>query len=98
MRSKFILLHPNDNVLVCCQYSKAGENISIENEKLVLINEIDLGHKVSRRNIKQGDKVIKYGVAIGSALQDIQPGEHIHFNNMKSDYISPHTREKLLEN
>ena len=40
---------------------------------------------------------MKYGVSIGSALQGIHPGEHVHLHNMKSDYLPPHTRERLQE-
>ena len=97
MKTKFILLHPQDNVLVCCQQAKAGELIGIEQEKLVLLNDMDLGHKVSRSPLAQGDKIIKYGVSIGSALQDINAGDHVHLHNMKSDYIPAHTRERVQE-
>ncbi len=97
MKTKFILLHPQDNVLVCCQQAKAGELIGIEQEKLVLLNDMDLGHKVSRSSLVQGDKIIKYGVSIGSALEDINAGDHVHLHNMKSDYIPAHTREHVQE-
>ena len=97
MKSKFILLHPQDNVLVCRQQANAGEIIDFDKEEIVLMQNIDLGHKVSREALSKGDKIIKYGVSIGSALQDISPGEHVHLHNMKSDYIPPHTRERLLE-
>jgi altronate dehydratase small subunit len=97
MKSKFILLHPQDNILVCCQQAVAGEIIDFDKEKIVLMQNIDLAHKVSREALSKGDKIIKYGVSIGSALQDIGPGEHVHMHNMKSDYIPPHTRERLQE-
>ena len=97
MKSKFILLHPQDNVLVCCRPANASEIITVGNAKIVLAQAIELGHKIAQRTLAKGDKIVKYGVAIGSALQDIRPGEHVHLHNMKSDYHPPHTRERLQE-
>lgn len=97
MKSKFILLHPDDNVLVCCRQANAAEIIAVGREKMVLKQDMELGHKIARQALSRGDKIVKYGVSIGSALQAISPGEHVHLHNMKSDYISPHTRERLQE-
>ena len=30
---------------------------------------------------------------IGSATRDIEPGEHVHLHNMKSDYLPTYTLE-----
>ena len=97
MKLKFILLHPEDNVLVCCRQADAGEIIVVGREKIVLMQAVELGHKIARRVLSRGEKITKYGVSIGSALHDIKPGEHIHLHNMKSDYIPPHTRERLQD-
>ena len=35
---------------------------------------------------RAGDPVIKYGARIGTATQDIVPGEHVHLHNMRSDF------------
>jgi len=66
--------------------------VALEGDSLTLVNDIDVGHKLARRNIKQGEKIIKYGASIGSAKADIQRGEHVHIHNLKSDYISSHVR------
>ena len=49
--------------------------------------QIDLasGHKFARREIRRGEKVIKYGFPIGSALCDIHPGEKVHTHNLITD-------------
>ena len=39
------------------------------------------------RAIAEGEKVLKFGVPIGSAVRAILPGEHVHVHNIKSDYI-----------
>ncbi len=97
MKPKFILLHPDDNVLVCCRPAGEGEIIAVGREKIVLLQDMELGHKVARQAISGGDKIMKYGVPIGSTRYDISPGEHVHLHNMRSDYIAPHTRERLPE-
>lgn len=87
-----VLLHRNDNVLVSCCNLEKGEIIRIDNRELVLAQPIPLGHKIARRILPKGAKILKYGVPIGSALARIAPGEHVHLHNMKSDYIASHTR------
>jgi hypothetical protein len=42
---------------------------------------VPFGHKVALRAIAQGEAVIKYGVAIGSATRAIAVGEHVHVHN-----------------
>ena len=37
---------------------------------------IPFGHKFALRALRAGDPVIKYGARIGTATQDIVPGEH----------------------
>ncbi|MBM0106867.1 amidohydrolase family protein [Steroidobacter sp. S1-65] len=88
-----ILLHPADNVVVCCRPVAAGERIRIgEQEHLVVLDPAELGHKIARRALQVGTKVIKYGASIGSATAAVAAGGWVHLHNMKSDYISPHTR------
>lgn len=43
------------------------------------------GHKYALRDIKSGEKIIKYGFPIGHATSDIAKGEHVHTHNMKTD-------------
>ena len=47
-------------------------------------NDIPIGHKVSLRDYKAGDTVIKYGVDIGRVVAPIQVGEHAHVHNIKT--------------
>ncbi len=91
--SPFILLHPDDNVLVCRQHAFRGQAITLDGETVILADEITVGHKIARRALSAGDKIIKYGAAIGSMKQDVPRGAHVHMHNMQSDYIKSHTRE-----
>lgn len=85
---QLISLHPTDNVAVALCDLKAGQKVTLSDSRvLTLLEDIDFGHKVAIRAIKEGDKVLKYGLSIGSATRDIAAGEHVHVQNMKSDYI-----------
>lgn len=91
--SPFILLHPDDNVLVCRARAEAGQTVVIDGEAVALPSAVDVGHKIARRALKAGDKILKYGAPIGSMIVAAARGEHVHMHNMKSDYIKSHTRE-----
>jgi hypothetical protein len=86
---RLLLLADDDNVLVARQDLAAG-GIRIEGNVVTLVRGIARGHKIARRPIAAGDKVRKYGVAIGSASRAIAPGEHVHVHNLKSDYTATH--------
>lgn len=59
---------------------KLGENsIYIE-----LQEKVKYGHKVAITPIKNGEKIIKYGLTIGLANKDIKVGEHVHTHNVES--------------
>lgn len=89
----FVLLSNEDNVFVCCKQLLKGSSVSLEDVDVTMTADITVGHKIARRKISKGEKIIKYGVSIGSAIEDISFGEHIHMHNMKSDYIASHTRQ-----
>ena len=93
MPSPVILLHADDNVVVCRRSVAAGECISIDGSADVIAqNNVEIGHKLARIPLGAGAKVIKYGASIGSMTKAAQGGEWVHLHNMKSDYIDAHTR------
>ena len=89
----FILLHDDDNVLVCREHALAGDRIELDGTQLVLPQDIDVGHKIARYDLEPGTKIIKYGAPIGSLTALTLRGGHVHMHNMQSDYIKTHTRE-----
>lgn len=91
--SPLLLLSPADNVLVCRIPVEAGDRLEIDGRALIARHAVDAGHKIARRNLGAGEKVIKYGAPIGSMTADASAGDHIHLHNMKSDYIETHSRE-----
>jgi (2R)-sulfolactate sulfo-lyase subunit alpha len=89
---KPILLHPDDNVLVLAEPIRAGQAIEIDGQALVASGDVAVGHKIARRPLAVGEKVLKYGAPIGSMTAAAEAGAHVHMHNMKSDYIASHTR------
>ena len=92
---RLLLLHEEDNVLVCCQAMPAGTELFIEGKLAALTTDLELGHKLARRDIAAGEKIFRYGLPIGSATQATGFGQHVHTHNMKSDYIVSHHRDAV---
>jgi SAF domain len=92
MTGAVIRLDPHDNVVVCCRAVRAGEQLRIDDVDLVVGQDVDLGHKLALIPLEIGDKVFKYGMTIGSITTATAAGSWVHMHNMKSDYISAHTR------
>ena len=90
-----ILLHPRDNVLMCIAPVEEAERLAIDDAELVAVEAVGVGHKLARRAIAPGEKIVKYGAPIGSATRAIAPGEWVHVQNMKSDYIPTHDRQTV---
>ena len=63
-----VIINPQDNVGVLL---KAQDNIPA-------------GHKIALREIKKDEPVIKYGMVIGKAKEDIKEGEWVHTHNLAS--------------
>ena len=95
--SPLILLDPRDNVLVCRRAILAGDRLIIDGRSVAASSDIAVGHKVARRPLAAGDKVVKYGAPIGSMREAAQAGGHVHMHNMRSDYIISHTRGAAAE-
>ncbi len=95
--ARLILLHPQDNVLICVRSIEAGDILPVSGGTIPAREGIAIGHKIARALLRAGDKVIKYGAPIGSMTADAATGDWVHMHNMKSDYISSHTRTALEE-
>jgi hypothetical protein len=87
-------ISPEDNVLVAVRILEPGTPLDIEGGTVVLGVRVGLGQKLAARDIAPGEKIIKYGVPIGSATMAIPAGGHIHLHNMKSDYLPTYLRGK----
>lgn len=80
----FIKIHEKDNVLVALTDLKAGEKIEVDGRILQVRTDISKGHKITIQKISKDENVIKYGLPIGYALEDIEAGDHVHVHNAKT--------------
>lgn len=85
MKSKIIQLHPDDNVAVLIADVKAEEVLN--EDSITSPKDLTLGHKIAIKSIASGEKILKCGLPIGSATQDLAAGSWVHLHNMKSDYV-----------
>lgn len=82
---KYIILNPDDNVGVALEKLDSGASLSLAGGQLRLAEDIPLGHKFSLRDIPTAANVMKYGVPIGHAIQDIPAGSWVHVHNVKTN-------------
>ena len=52
--------------------------------KIVVTENIPLGHKIAKKDIPKGKYIIKYGEKIVIATADIKYGAHVHIHNVDS--------------
>jgi hypothetical protein len=83
---RLLLLSPGDSVYVLRGALEVGETVLLDGRSVRIDRRLGLGHKLARRAHAPGDKVIKYGAPIGSAIAPIAPGDHVHLHNLRSDY------------
>jgi len=88
---RLIRLSPEDNVAAVTTTIEAGESLLIEGQMVTFLDRVPTGHKVAVETIAAGRQVIKYGASIGSATQDVRPGEYVHTHNLTSDYLPTYT-------
>ena len=90
-RNLVLRLDPSDNVGVAARSLRDGELTYCDERPLVVRGNIPTGHKIATEAIAAGAKVVKFAAPIGSATCNIQPGEHVHLHNLKSDYLPTYT-------
>jgi len=76
-----------DNVATAVTDLPRGAALRLSLVELPLVDDIPAGHKLALEFIKKGSPIVKWGYEVGSAAEDIQPGEHVHVHNVK-DCIS----------
>ena len=88
MKNQFIIMNPKDNCATALELIPEGESVKIDNDlSITVTRKIKMGHKFALRDIKKGERVIKYGEVIGIAKDDIGIGDWIHTRNVVSAYM-----------
>ena len=85
-----IQIDPADNTAVLLEDAAQGEVLSVLSTvpgKSIIINEaVPNTHKVALVDIARGAVILKYGVSIGHATQEIKAGDWVHLHNLASDF------------
>ncbi|MCR6095339.1 altronate dehydratase [Salipaludibacillus agaradhaerens] len=85
MKEHYLQVHKSDNVIVALREFKEGETIDLSTGPLKVTETIRTGHKIAVTKIEKNHNVTKYGYPIGSAKEDILPGEWVHTHNVKTN-------------
>ncbi len=84
-----VIVQEQDNVATLIGDVKKGDQIKARAKgvdlEFVAEEDIPYGHKIALEDIKRGETVFKYGLAIGSASVDIKAGDYVHVHNIESD-------------
>jgi len=91
-----IRLHKGDNVGIARVAIAEGTAIRIAGLELTAQDDIPAGHKIALAEIQPGGQAIRYGQRIGPARRAIEPGQHVHtqnlgFEEIRFDYEYPET-------
>ncbi len=77
MQNPCIRIHQDDVVAVALEPLSEGSQVL----GVTLLENIPQGHKFALKNLEPGDRIIKYGYAIGEASCPIKAGQHVHVHN-----------------
>ena len=77
-----VRVHPDDTVAVLVRDRLRGDTIRVDGRAVVLLDDINSGHKVALRAHAAGGAVVKYGMPIGAASTDIATGAWVHSHNL----------------
>lgn len=83
MASKFLKIHPADNVFVALTDLKAGEQVTYENSTLTLTDDVTAKHKFTQQALQPDDEIIMYGITVGKAIKPIAKGGVVGTHNIK---------------
>ena len=79
---QWIQIDDKDNVIIALKPMTQGTEVSVKGQAVVLKSDIAQGHKIAIRRIEAKESVLKYGHAIGKAIEAIEPGSHVHVHNV----------------
>ncbi|SFZ89437.1 altronate hydrolase [Flaviramulus basaltis] len=90
MQNKIIKVNSSDNVAVALINLKAGDVIAFEGENIKILSDTKSKHKITLEKFESGDRIIMYGVLVGTASGAIEKGDVLTTENVK------HQSEKVF--
>lgn len=85
----FLAHNEGDMVAVAVQDVAPGECMVVfmdsdQEVRIVVTEEVPLGHKVALIDLAEGTEVIEYGVRVALTRQPIKAGQLVHVHNVRS--------------
>ena len=97
MSTRFLKIHPADNVLVALTDLKAGDHVSYNGTSATLVENVPAKHKFVLDSLKPESEIIMYGVLVGKATQPIPAGASVNTQNVKHTASTFADRNKNVE-
>ena len=88
-----IRIHPADDVVIARRQLWAARASTAKASRSSGL--IPPGHKIAVRAIRAGAPVRRYNQIIGTATQDIAPGQHVHTHNLAFSNFDARLRGRL---
>ncbi|MDD7885254.1 UxaA family hydrolase [Flavivirga sp. 57AJ16] len=74
MQNKIIKVNSSDNIAVALVNLNAGDIVSFEGEDISILSDTKSKHKIALQRFESGDRIIMYGVLVGTANGVIKKG------------------------
>lgn len=83
MQNKIVKVDSSDNVAVVLVNLKSGDVVSLGGQKIKILSDTKSKHKIALENFEFGDRIIMYGVLVGSANKPVRKGDVLTTENIK---------------
>jgi len=94
MSRNFLVVHPDDDMVVALRDAQAGDVADVDGEAISLTDSVRAKHKFSRRGFSRGDLLRMYGVVVGRATSALAPGDPITTENLEHATSEVTARQK----
>ncbi|MBS6644588.1 MAG: UxaA family hydrolase [Clostridiaceae bacterium] len=88
IKNGFYAVDKKDNTATALGDMETGTNMVFGacSMEIMVKEKIGCGYKIALQDIKEGGKIYKYGVCIGTAKSEIKRGTLVHSHNLASLY------------
>lgn len=82
MGNKILKVHPHDNVIVALQDLSKGEQLTLNDQEITLLDDVKAKHKFLAGDVNKDGQIIMYGVLVAIANQDLRKGNVLTTKNV----------------
>src|SRR3712207_9089098 len=76
---------PGDNVAIATRRLEAGTRVAYEGSEFTVPHTVLEGHRFAVERIAEGEDLLSWGLAFGRALEDIEPGDYVCNEKIRSE-------------